>query len=104
MNWVKYLINQLELDCREAQDQGYEFHFNWLLVLIAFVAWEMPEGATFPYIKSFEPLVVKFATLWYSTDMNKQWQTNVVFHTYYLQLKRSIEFESRMNPNTLQRF
>jgi hypothetical protein len=26
MNWVKYLVNQLELDCREAQDQGYEFH------------------------------------------------------------------------------
>jgi hypothetical protein len=28
MNWVKYLVNQLELDCREAQDQGYEFHFS----------------------------------------------------------------------------
>jgi hypothetical protein len=48
MNWVKYLVNQLELDCREAQDQGYEFHFSWLLILIAFIAWEMPEGATFP--------------------------------------------------------
>jgi hypothetical protein len=28
MNWVKYIVNQLELDCREAQDQGYEFHFS----------------------------------------------------------------------------
>jgi hypothetical protein len=28
MNWVKYLVNQLELDYREAQDQGYEFHFS----------------------------------------------------------------------------
>jgi hypothetical protein len=28
MNWVKYLANQLELDYREAQDQGYEFHFS----------------------------------------------------------------------------
>jgi hypothetical protein len=28
MNWVKYLVNQLELDCREAQDQGYDFHFS----------------------------------------------------------------------------
>jgi hypothetical protein len=25
MNWAKYLINELELDCCEAQDQGYEF-------------------------------------------------------------------------------
>jgi hypothetical protein len=27
MNWMKYLVKYLELDCREVQDQGYEFHF-----------------------------------------------------------------------------
>jgi hypothetical protein len=48
MNWVSYLVNKLEKDFCEAQNQGYEFHFSWLLILIAFVAWEMPEGATFP--------------------------------------------------------
>ena len=26
MNWVNYLVNQLEKDCREAHDLGYEFH------------------------------------------------------------------------------
>jgi hypothetical protein len=41
MNWAKYLVNKLELDCREAQDQGYEFHFSWLLVLIVIFAWEI---------------------------------------------------------------
>jgi hypothetical protein len=84
MNWVKYLVNQLELDYHEAQDQGYEFHFSWLLILITFVSWEMSEGATFPDIETFEPLSVKFTTLWYLSDMNKQWQSNAVFHTYYL--------------------
>jgi hypothetical protein len=74
-------VNQLELDCRKAQDQGYEFHFNWLLILITFVAWEKPEGVTFSYIEPFKPLAAKFATLWYLSDMNKQWQLNVVFHT-----------------------
>jgi hypothetical protein len=83
MNWVKYLVNYLELDCREAQDQGYEFHFSWILILITFIAWEMLEGVTFPNIEPFEALVAKFSTLWYSSDMNKQWQSNVVFHTYY---------------------
>jgi hypothetical protein len=83
MNWAKYLVNQLELDWREVQDQGYEFHFSWLLILIAFIAWEMPEGVTFPDIEPFEPLVAKFSTLWYSSDMNKQWQSNSIFHTYY---------------------
>jgi hypothetical protein len=84
MNWVKYLVNYLELDFREAQDQGYEFHFSWILILITFTAWEMSEGATFPDIDPFEPLAVNFTTLWYSSDMGKQWKSNTVFHTYYL--------------------
>jgi hypothetical protein len=72
MNWVSYLVNQLELDCRVAQDHGYEFHFSWLLILITFTTWEMPEGATFPDIL-FEPLAAKFTTLWYSRNMGRQW-------------------------------
>jgi hypothetical protein len=71
MNWVKYLVNQLESDFHEAQDQGYEFHFSWLLILIAFTTWEMPEGVTFLDIELFEPLAVKLTTLWYSSDMGK---------------------------------
>jgi hypothetical protein len=104
MNWVQYLVNQLELDCREAQDQGYEFHFSWLLILIAFIAWELPEGATFLDIEPFEPLAMKFCTLWYSSDMNKQWQSNVVFHAYYNQLKIAIQSTPCITPNTLYRF
>jgi len=104
MNWVKYLMNQLELDRRESQDKGYEFHFSWLLILVAFIIWDMPKGATFLDIEPFEPLDMKFSTLWYSSDMSKQWQSNVLFHTYYNQLKTTIQFEPRITPNTLHRF
>jgi hypothetical protein len=41
MKWVSYLTNELEKDYREAQDQSYEFHFSWLLILIEFFTWEM---------------------------------------------------------------
>jgi hypothetical protein len=92
------------LDCREAPDQGYEFHFSWLLILIAFIAWEMPEGATFLDIDPFEPLTAKFTMLWYSSDMGKQWQSNVIFYTYYVQLKRAIKAIPHMMPNTLYQF
>jgi hypothetical protein len=104
MNWASYLDNELEKDCREAQDQGYEFHFSWLLILIAFVAWEMPEGTTFPKVEPSEPLAARFTTLWYSSDMAKQWQSNVVFHTYYLHLTHVIESFPRMTPNTLHTY
>jgi hypothetical protein len=44
MNWASYLVNQLEKYCHKDQDQGYEFHFSWLLILIGFISWEMLEG------------------------------------------------------------
>jgi hypothetical protein len=47
MNWASYLVNELEKDCHEVQDQGYEFYFSWLLILIAFFAWQMLEGSAF---------------------------------------------------------
>jgi hypothetical protein len=104
MNWAKYLVNQLEIDCREAQDQGHEFHFSWLLILITFVSWELPKGTTFLDLDPFEPLAAKFSTLWYSNDMRKQWKSNVVFHVYYNQLKETIRSEPRITPDTLQIF
>jgi hypothetical protein len=84
MNWVSYLINKLEKGCREAQDQGYKFHLSWLLILIAFISWEMPKGETFPEVEPLEPLAMRFTTLWYTSDMAKKWKSNVVFCTYYL--------------------
>jgi hypothetical protein len=104
MNWVKYLVNQMELDYRKSQDQGYDFHFSWLLILIAFTTWEMLKGATFLDIESFEPLIVNFTMLWYSSDMGKQWKSEAIFHIYYLQLKRAIEVVPCMTPKSLHRF
>jgi hypothetical protein len=64
----------------------------------------MLEGMTFPKIDPSRPLARNFTMLWYSSDMEKQWQSNGVFHTYYLQLKRAIESFPRMASNTLHRF
>jgi hypothetical protein len=97
MNWERYLVNELKKYCHEAHDQGYEFHFSWFLfMLIAFVAWKMPEGAAFLEIEPLEPLATNFSTLWYTNDMSKKWQSNAVFHTYYQQLKVAIESSPHM--------
>jgi hypothetical protein len=104
MNWESYLVNDLEKDYREAHDYGYEFHFSWLLVLIAFVAWKMPQESTFSEIESSEPLATRFSTLWYMNDMSKKWQSNIVFHSYYQQLKVVIELFPHMTPCTLHQY
>jgi hypothetical protein len=63
MNLANYLVNELELDCRESKDQGYEFHFSQMLILITFISWEMSEGVTFPDIGPFKPHAAKFTML-----------------------------------------
>jgi hypothetical protein len=80
---VNYLVNELEKDCREAKDLGYEFHYSWLMILIIFVAWKMHEGDIFLDIEPSEPLATPFSTMWYTNDMTKQWKFNVMFHRYY---------------------
>jgi hypothetical protein len=44
----------------------------------------MSKGANFLEVEPSEPLTERFTTLWYSSDMAKKWQSNAVFHTYYL--------------------
>jgi hypothetical protein len=82
MNWVSYLINEMEKDCRKVQDQQYEFHFSWLLVMITFVTWKISEGASFLEVEHSESLAIRFSTLWYTNNMAKQWKSNAVLHTY----------------------
>jgi hypothetical protein len=79
-------------------------NLSWLLILITFFAWEILEDTTFMDLDPFEPLAMKFSTLWYSNDMSKKWQSNVVFHVYYKQLNASIRSELHITPNTLHRF
>ena len=80
MNWASYLVNALEKDCHEAQDQGYEFHFSCLLILISFFSCDKPKGATFLEVEPSEPSVARFTTLWYTSDMAKKWKLNAVLH------------------------
>jgi hypothetical protein len=64
----------------------------------------MPEGATFPEIKPLNPLATRFSTLWYTNDMMKQWQSSVVFHAYYQQLKVVINSFPCMTSQTLHQY
>jgi hypothetical protein len=71
MSWASYVVNELEKDCHEAQNLGYEFHYSLLIILIAFIGWKMLEGDKFREIELSEPLAARFSTLWYTNDMMK---------------------------------
>jgi hypothetical protein len=42
MSWAPYLLNLFQEDCKDAQDLGTEFHYSWLITLIAFMGWREP--------------------------------------------------------------
>jgi hypothetical protein len=39
MSWAPYLLNLFLEECKDAQDLGTEFHYSWLITLIAFMGW-----------------------------------------------------------------
>jgi hypothetical protein len=47
MSWAPYLLNLFLEDCKNAQDLGTEFHYSWLITLIAFMGWREPEYVIF---------------------------------------------------------
>jgi hypothetical protein len=46
-SWAPYLLNQFLVDCRDAQDNGTEFHYSWLIILIALAGWQEPKFSSF---------------------------------------------------------
>jgi hypothetical protein len=47
LSWAPYFLNLFLEDCRDVQDFGTEFHYSWLLILIALEAWEKPKYSSF---------------------------------------------------------
>jgi hypothetical protein len=38
--WAPYLLNLFLDDCKDAHDLGTEFHYSWLLILLALIGWK----------------------------------------------------------------
>jgi hypothetical protein len=47
MSWAPYLLNYFLKDYKDTQYWGSEFHYSWLLILIALVGWKEPVYSMF---------------------------------------------------------
>jgi hypothetical protein len=47
LSLAPYLVNLFLDDCKDAQDLGSEFHYPWLIILIALVGWGEPKYSGF---------------------------------------------------------
>jgi hypothetical protein len=97
MNWSTFMVNQFLMDCREAHEKGTEFHYAWLLILIALTVWreleemEFLEGMQKPF------LVARYVSLWHTAHKNKQMDNNITFYIYKETIRQCIEYTLTFN-------
>jgi hypothetical protein len=47
ISWAPYLLNLFLDECKDVQDLGTNFHYSWLLIMIALVRWREPPYSYF---------------------------------------------------------
>jgi hypothetical protein len=98
MNWETFLLNQFLIDCEEAQDKGTEFHYAWLLILIALSSWREPDDTQFLGVKEKPCLAAWYQNLWYTTHKARQMDNNVAFYIYKETIRDNIERTPHIPP------
>ena len=88
-----------------AQDQAsHPFHFSWLLILCAFVAWKEPPNSQFPQILGGTPRGVRYASLWDTSSPARKQVNAIVFYEYYLMLQNLIQQSPRISTETVDAY
>jgi hypothetical protein len=78
-SWVSYLLNQFLLDYHDAQDNGTEFHYSWLIILIALARWQDPKFSAFlNRVGKF--YTTRYESLWKAKYNKTYRKTTCVFH------------------------
>ena len=67
MNWATFLLNQFFIHCEEVQDKGIEFHYAWLLILLALLSWRDLNDSNFLGVTKKPCLALQYQNLWYMT-------------------------------------
>jgi hypothetical protein len=66
-SWALDLLNQFLVDCRYVQDNGTEFHYSWLIILIALVGWKEINFSAFLDRKG-KCYATRYDSLWQAKD------------------------------------
>jgi hypothetical protein len=79
MRWEPFLLNQFLIDCTKQEYRGMEFHYPWLIIFIAFTAWEEQEDAQFSGLRGF---AAKHYNFQYTFNKKRYIGMNVEFFLY----------------------
>jgi hypothetical protein len=103
VSWAPYLLNLFLDDCKDVKDLGTEFHYSWLIMLIAFTRWTEPRYVTFitrPKPNQGERYLLLKAML----DGRQKRMNGSIFEGYLCDLKEAISNIWSITPEVVTQY
>jgi hypothetical protein len=95
-----YLLNLFPKDFKYAQDLGTEFHYSWLLMLIALIGWREPKYTCFCERTSCCH-ATRYISLGSTSDSKTRSENASMFAWYYNDLQEIISNTWRITPEVV---
>lgn len=99
MNWATFFVNQFLIDCVESREKGMEFHYVWLVILIALVAGREPDKCQFLKTSQREHAGVRYVNIWHTMHKGRQQDNNVTFYVYFDTIRHIIDHTAHHHPH-----
>jgi hypothetical protein len=100
MNWEPYLLNLFLDDWKDLQDLGIEFHYSWLITLIAFMGWKEPRYVVFCTRPKPNQGAI-YLLLRVRPDARRKKVNMYIFEGYLRDLQESISKMWRITPKAI---
>jgi hypothetical protein len=88
MSWAPYLSNLFQVDYKDMQDAGTEFHYSWLITLIAFMGWREPEYVIF--CTTPQPGGARYHVLRSAPLAKHKKENGIIFKAYLWEIQEAI--------------
>jgi hypothetical protein len=103
VSWAPYLLNLFLYDCKDAQDLGIEFHYSWLITLIAFMGWKEPRYVVF-FTRPKPNQGVRYLLLRARPKARRKKVNGAIFEGYLHDLQEAISKMWRITPEAVARY
>jgi hypothetical protein len=97
MSWAPYLLNSFLEYCKDTQDWGSDFHYSWLLILIALVGWKEPTYSVFLQ-RIGKCGVARYMSLRSTTDPKAKKINNDMFSLYLIEIQNRLAYTWIISP------
>jgi hypothetical protein len=103
LSWAPYLLNLFLDDCKDAQDLGTEFHYSWLIVLIALIGWGEPTYSHFcDRVGKFH--ATRYTSLGNTSDPKQRSGNASTFTMYLNEMKEKIASSWRITLEVVTQY